>query len=154
LRQSLGASLEREPGSPLLVRASLEALLDAFTARAQQTRGEVGLVAFELEDWKSLHERVGASAFARVFADLGSELRRRVRVSDDLGRLGEAQIAVILPGCELQALGSVSERLRSSLEARELSLGPEPFRASFATAWLAAPPGPTRTSTRGPTTRS
>ena len=146
LRQSLEADLEREPGSPLLVRSSLELLLGACVVRAQQSRGAVGLVAFELEDWKTLHEQAGASAFAGAFADLARELRRRVRAGDELGRLGEAQMAAILPGCELAALGSVSERLRLVLEARELSLGAQPVRPSFATAWIAAAPGPASTS--------
>ena len=138
--------LEREPDSPLLVRSSLEALLGAFVTRAQHRRGAVGLVVFELEDWKSIHDRVGASAFESSFADLGRELRRRVRASDELGRLGEAQMAAILPGCELEALYAVSERLRLSLEARELPLAPQPIRPAFATAWLSAAPRPAGTS--------
>ncbi len=146
LRQSLAAELEREPGSPLLLRASLEMLLGAFLTSAQQRRGAVGLVAFELEDWKTHHERAGEPAFASVFTDLGRELRRRVRASDELGRLGEAQIAAILPGCERESLDGVSERLRLALEALDLSLGREPFRPALVTAWLAAPPGPGTTT--------
>ena len=49
LRLSLESELQREPGSPLLVRASFERLVGAFVAHAQQSRGAVGLVAFELE---------------------------------------------------------------------------------------------------------
>ena len=142
LRNSLEPELKREPGSPLLVRASLETLLGAFVTRAQQRRGAIGLVAFELEDWKTVHERAGALAFESVFAELGRELRRRVRESDELGRLGEAQIAAILPGCELEALDSVSQRLRLSLEALDLPLEPQPIRPALATAWLAAAPRP------------
>ncbi len=137
--------LEREPGSPLLVRTSLEALLGAFAARAQQRRGAIGLVAFELEDWKTVCERAGAPAFESAFADLGRELRRRVRASDEVGRLGEGQMAAILPGCDAEALASVSERLRQSLEAREVSLGTKPTHPGFATAWLAVAPGPSGT---------
>jgi GGDEF domain-containing protein len=146
LRQSLEGELRREPGSPLLHRSSLETLLGAFVTRAQQGRGAVGLIAFELEDWKSLEERAGASAFASAFADLAVELRRRVRESDDLGRLGEAQIAAILPGCEQQMLGSVSERLRLAVEACEFSFGQQSIRPSLVTAWLSAPAFPTSTS--------
>ena len=140
LRRSLGAALEREPGSPLLVRPSLEALLGAFVVRAQQRRGAVGLAAFELEDWKAHHERAGALGFASAFAELARELRRRVRASDELGRLGEGCIAVILPGCELPALGGVAERLRLALEARELLFGAEVVRPSIAVVSLSAAP--------------
>ena len=142
LRKSLGVEFESDPASPLLVRASLEALLAAFATRAQHRRDALGLIAFELEDWKGLEERAGAPAFRTAFADLARELRLRVRASDEIGRLGEAQIAAILPGCELQALGSVSERLSLALEAHEFSLGAQPMRASIATAWIAVAPGP------------
>jgi len=141
LRRSLGAELESDPASPLLVRASLEALLGAFATRALHRRDALGLIAFELEDWKSHQERAGAPAFRNAFAGLARELRARVRSSDEIGRLGEAQIAAILPGCELQALGSVAERLRLALEAHEFSLGTQPIRASIAAAWIAVAPG-------------
>lgn len=145
LRQSLEATLAREPGSVLLVRSSLETLVGAFVTRAQQSRSAVGLIAFELEDWKRLEQSAGASAFASGFATLAAELRRRVRVSDDVGRLGEGQIAALLPGCEPQALGAVSERLRLALESREFPFGATPIRPSIVTASLPAPefPGPT-----------
>ena len=142
LRQSLEPELVREPGSPLLVRASLEVLVGAFVTRAQQSRGAVGLVALELEDGKLLQERAGESASAGAFTGLARELRRRVRASDEIGRLGEARLAAILPGCEEESLDAVAQRLRLALEACELSLGDEPFRPTIATAWLAAPPGP------------
>lgn len=140
LRRKFGSALVREPGSPLLLRTSFEVLLEAFLMRAQQRRTAVGLAAFELEDWKSHYERAGAEAFAARFADLAGELRRRVRASDDLGRLGEGSIVAVLPGCEPQALGSVAERLRLTLEARELPFGLAPVRPTISVVSLPASP--------------
>ncbi len=143
LRRLLASQLEREADSPLLVRSSLERLLGAFMTRAQQRRGEIGLVAFELESWKSLQDVAGAQACERAVADLAAELRRRVRGSDDVGRLGEAQIAAVLPGCEEALLSPVSERLHTLLEAHEISLGPERVRPSIAMVAIAVPLSPT-----------
>lgn len=142
LRRSLAGLLEREPDSPLLVRASLEALLDAFVTRAQQRRGALGLVVFELDDWKALRERAGESGFASHISMFGRELRRRVRSSDEIGRFGEGQIAAVLPGCEPQTLGAVSERLRAALEALELAFGAQTLRPSIIVASLSASPRP------------
>lgn len=146
LRGSLASELQRETGSPLLVRASFELLVGAFVIRAQQSREALGLVAFEIDDWKLAHERAGESAFASAFAALGQELRRRVRACDDLGRLGEARIAAVLPGCEQESLDSVAHRLRMTLEARGLQLAGEVMRPLVTTAWLAAPPAHMPTS--------
>lgn len=142
LRASLESELQRESGSPLLVRASFELLVGAFVTHAQQSREALGLVAFELDDWKQVHEHGGESVFSSVFAGLGQELRRRMRTSDELGRLGEGQIGAVLPGCEEGSLDSVAHRLRMALEARELSFCGEILRPLITTAWLAAPSTP------------
>ena len=142
LRRSLTPALVREADSPLLTRASLETLVGAFTSHAHQSRSALGLVAFELDDWKTLHESAGADGFARAFAGIGHELRRRLRACDELGRLGEAQIAAVLPGCEEGSLDAVAHRLRLVLEARELAVPCEPCRPMFVTAWVAAKTGP------------
>ncbi len=147
LRRSLGGGLEREPGSNLLVRASLEALLGAFVSRAQQRRGAVGLASFEIEDWKALDERMGGQGVAAALTQISLELRRRVRGSDDLGRLGEARIVAILPGCEPPALATVTERLRHHLESRELAIGDSRVRLAIGAVSLSAAP---RTGTPTP----
>ncbi len=141
LRQALAPALVREADSSLLARASLETLVGAFASHAHQCRSALGLVAFELDDWKTLHESAGADGFARAFAGLGHELRRRLRACDELGRLGVAQIAAVLPGCEEGSLDAVAHRLRLVLEARELATPCEPCRPMFVTAWVAAPAG-------------
>ena len=58
------------------MRASFETLLGAFITRAQQHRGEMALVIFELEGDKAVRESAGAADFERAIADLGRELRR------------------------------------------------------------------------------
>jgi GGDEF domain-containing protein len=146
LRRALAPVLVREADSTLLARSSLEDVVGAFAVHAHESRSALGLVVFELEDWKTVHESAGAEGFAHAFASLGQELRRRVRASDELGRLGEAQIAAVLPGCEEGSLDAVAHRLRGVLEARELPVPCEPCRPMFATAWIAAPIGPVATT--------
>lgn len=148
LHRSLAAVLEREPGSPLLVRASFETLLGAFITRAQQHRGEMALVIFELEGDKAVRESAGAADFERAIADLGRELRRRLRACDEIGRLGEAQIAAVLPGCDEPSLNLVAERLRVALEGAELSLGSRRVSPSLVMAAIPAPLGPASSAER------
>lgn len=142
LRRALAPALVRETDSPLLVRRSLEDVIGAFAVHAHQSRSALGLVVFELDEWKTVRESAGDEASARVFGGLGQELRRRVRASDELGRFGEAQIAAVLPGCEESSLDAVAHRLRGVLEARELAVPCEPCRPTFTAAWISAPTGP------------
>jgi len=140
LHRSLAAVLEREPGSPLLVRASFETLLGAFIARAQQHRGEMALVIFEFEGDKAVRESAGAADFERAIADLGRGLRRRLRACD--------QIAAVLPGCDEPSLNLVAERLRVALEGTELSLGSLRVSPSLLMAAIPAPLGPASSAER------
>ena len=142
VRRALASELSREPDTLLLTRASFEKLVDAMLMRAQQRRAAIGLVALHFEDWKALADRAGPEPLAVAFATLTRELRRRSRSSDEFGRLGEAQIALILPGCEPPALQHVATRIRLGLEGRELELDDSPARLSAIGVEILASPHP------------
>ena len=140
VRHALSAQIEREIDSLLLARASLDRLLNALLVRAPQRRSALGLVGLELEDWKSQSERMGPVPARNAFAQLARELRQKVRSSDELGRLGDGQIAVVLVGCEAHVLGGVAERLRLALDGRVLGDVGETLRASLSIAIVPAYP--------------
>lgn len=118
VRHALSGQLERELDSLLLSRSSLDRLLNALLVRAPQRRTALGLVGVEFDEWKSSSAEL-APADARVaFSELARELRRKVRSSDELGRLGESSVALVLPGCEAHVLGNVAERLRLALDGK------------------------------------
>src|SRR5262245_56398072 len=140
VRHALSGQIEREIDSLLLVRASLDRMLNALLVRAPQRRSALGLVGIELEDWKALCDRLGHTPARNAFAQLARELRVRVRSSDELGRLGEGQIAILLLGCEAHVLGNVAERLRHALDGRVLGEVGDSLRASLSVATVPAYP--------------
>ncbi|MFI5314865.1 MAG: diguanylate cyclase domain-containing protein [Myxococcota bacterium] len=140
VRHALSGQLERELDSLLLARSSLDRLLNALLVRAPQRRTSLGLLAIELEDWKTHTERIDAAAARAAFAQLARELRQRVRSSDELGRLGESTIAVVLLGCEAHVIGAVAERLRLALDGKVLGQVSENLRASLSVAAVPAYP--------------
>jgi len=142
VRYALSGQLERELDSLLLARASLDRLLNALLVRAPQRRTALGLAAFELDDWKESSARAEPGAARAAFAQLARELRQRVRSSDELGRIGESSVCVVLLGCEAHTLGSVAERLRLALDGKLLGPESEGLRASLAVATVPAYPRP------------
>ncbi len=140
VRHALSGQIEREIDSLLLPRASLDRLLNALLVRAPQRRSALGLVGIEIEDWKSQSERLGQGPARNAFSQLARELRKRVRSADELGRLGDGQIAVVLLGCEAHVLGGVAERLRLALDGRMLGDVGETVRASLSIAMVPAYP--------------
>jgi len=140
VRHALSGQLERELDSLLLSRSSLDRLLNALLVRAPQRRTSLGLVAIEVDDWKTHRERLDAPTARAAFTQLARELRQRVRSSDELGRLGESSIAIVLLGCEAHVLGSVAERLRLALDGKPLLQTVEAVRASLSVAIVPAYP--------------
>jgi diguanylate cyclase (GGDEF)-like protein len=140
VRHALSGQLERELDSLLLSRTSLDRLLNALLVRAPQRRTSLGLVAVELDDWKTQSERLDAQSARAAFAQLARELRQRVRSSDELGRLGESSIAIVLLGCEAHVLASVAERLRLALDGKPLVPTSDALRASLSVTVVPAYP--------------
>jgi len=134
VRHALSGQLERELDSLLLSRGSLDRLLNALLVRAPQRRTSLGLVAVEVDDWKTHSEQLDPPTARAAFAQLARELRQRVRSSDELGRLGESSIAIVLLGCEAHVLASVAERLRLALDGKPLVQTSEAVRASLSVA--------------------
>jgi len=131
VRHGLSGQIEREIDSLLLVRSSLDRMLNALLVRAPQRRSALGLVGVEVEDWKAQTDRLGDAPARNAFAQLARELRARVRSSDELGRLADGQIAILLLGCEPHVLGGVAERLRLALDGRVLGDVGDNLRASL-----------------------
>jgi GGDEF domain-containing protein len=142
VRYSLSGQLERELDSLLLVRSSLDRLLNALLVRAPQRRTALGLAAFELDDWKEASARAEPEVARAAFAQLARELRQRVRSSDELGRIGESSVCIVLLGCEAHVLGGVAERLRLAVDGKLLGRETDGLRASLAVATVSAYPRP------------
>jgi diguanylate cyclase (GGDEF)-like protein len=142
VRHALSGQLEREVDSLLLSRSSLDRLLNALLVRAPQRRSALGLVGLEVDEWKAQSDGLDAGAARSAFAQLARELRQRVRSSDELGRLGDSSMAVVLLGCEAHVLGGVAERLRLALDGKLLGPVTEPVRVSLSVAMVPAYPRP------------
>ncbi|HTO06360.1 MAG TPA: diguanylate cyclase [Myxococcota bacterium] len=140
VRHALSGQLDREVDSFLLSRASLDRLLNALLVRAPQRRTSLGLVGIEVDEWKCQSDRLEAGSARAAFAQLARELRQRVRSSDELGRLGESSMAVVLLGCEAHVLGGVAERLRLALDGKVLGTAADALRVSLSVATLPAHP--------------
>ncbi|HTO69646.1 MAG TPA: diguanylate cyclase [Myxococcota bacterium] len=140
VRFALSGQLDRELDTLLLARASLDRLLNALLVRAPQRRTALGLAAFELDDWKASSSRVEPSAARAAFSQLARELRQRVRSSDELGRIGESSICIVLLGCEAHVLANVAERLRLGLDGKPLGAPTDGLHASLSVAVVSAYP--------------
>ncbi len=114
-------------------RALLADRLAQETARAR--RGNLGfaVLLFDLDGFKAVNDTWGHAAGDRVLAMVGDRVRKCVRASDTVGRLGGDEFLAILPETFVEGASGVAEKLRESLH--------EPYALDGATAHLSASVG-------------
>jgi diguanylate cyclase (GGDEF)-like protein len=114
-------------------RALLADRLAQETARARRDNLGFAVLLFDLDGFKAVNDTWGHAAGDRVLALVGERVRKCVRASDTVGRLGGDEFLAILPGTSLEGTIGVAEKLRDSLR--------EPYSLDGATAHLSTSVG-------------
>lgn len=81
--------------------------LDRCMSRAAKRSGQLGLLMFDLDEFKAINDTYGHGAGDTVLAALGERLPRRIRETDLIARLGGDEFALIIEdvGSEAALLG-------------------------------------------------
>ncbi len=90
--------------------------------RAQRYERSLALIVFDVDDFKSINDKVGHLAGDRVLAQAADRLREAVRAVDVAARIGGDEFAVILPESSADDADQLYRRVQSSM--RGTSLGP------------------------------
>ena len=116
--------------------ASLE-LVEAMTT-APKTPGEGSAVIYvDLDDFKSVNDRLGHAAGDRLLVAAADRLRGAARKGDAVGRLGGDEFLVICPRVESSAQAvRIAERVAAATEATiDVGTGVVELRTSVGVAW-------------------
>ncbi len=148
-RQALLDTLCEQAGAALSnARLYWEANTDPLTGLAQRryferalraaaARGEgFAVIMFDLDRFKRINDRHGHEAGDRVLADLASVVEGTLRATDVAARYGGEEFVILLPGTGAAEAAAVAERIRRSLERREVRMAGAVLRytASFGVA--------------------
>lgn len=77
-------------------RALLEERLAASIARAQRTGRLCALLFIDIDDFKSINDKLGHVAGDELLAAVGARLNRHVRANDTVARIGGDEFVVVL----------------------------------------------------------
>src|SRR4029079_8488072 len=91
------------------------------TARAQRYNRRLALIVFDLDNFKSINDRIGHLAGDSVLAEIAERVREVVRHADIACRVGGDEFAVILPESTLADAEQLSRRIKSAVSSRPIS---------------------------------
>ncbi|MCA1646382.1 MAG: sensor domain-containing diguanylate cyclase [Chloroflexi bacterium] len=91
-------------------------LLSLEVQRARRMNYAVGLVIMDLDHFKLVNDRHGHPVGDATLHEVAEQLRKRLRRTDVIGRIGGEEFAAILPGDSLQEVAIVAEKLRRAVE--------------------------------------
>ncbi len=121
------------PLAGLLDRRAFDERLTEALERAARYRAPVSLIMARLGGFDVFRSASGASAAERLLEAVAAEMRRALRRTDSMARLGEDTLLILLPDAELRQGYLVAERL--------LALGEATMRSSLADARRWEAPG-------------
>jgi diguanylate cyclase (GGDEF)-like protein len=108
---------------------------DRILARAEQTRGRVMLLLYDIDDFKHYNETYGHAAGDDILRETAALMRQTTREHDVVARIGGDEFAVLFWDQErprvpnsrpIQAVYELSERFRRAVTLHQFkSLGPE-----------------------------
>ena len=90
-------------------------------ARAQRYTRRLALIVFDLDDFKSVNDRIGHLAGDSVLAEAADRVRDVVRSADIACRVGGDEFAVILPESTIADADQLYRRIQAAVSSRPIS---------------------------------
>ena len=121
---SLQDSLEWRAWHDMLTRlynrGSLFERAGIALATCQQAGEPLAVIQLDLDHFKSINDRFGHQAGDRVLIHIGRVILNKIRKDDIAGRVGGEEFCIVLPGTSLAQAEVIAERIRGSINSREI----------------------------------
>jgi diguanylate cyclase (GGDEF)-like protein len=113
----------RDPLTGLWNRQALLRLIFQETDRVQRLKADLCLMLVDLDDFARVNRDYGYEAGDKLLSGLADRFRRHLRSYDLIGRCGEDEFLLALPGCDTENGAALAERIRTSLLSRPFAVG-------------------------------
>lgn len=119
------SEVEHDSLTGLWNRESLMRMLFAETDRVQRLKTPLALILLDIDHFARINERYGYEAGDKVLRELAKRFRRHLRSYDLVGRCGEDEFLIGLPGCTSEQAYVLIKRLKRNILSRPFAVGRE-----------------------------
>ena len=125
------AQVTVDPLTQLSNRAAVLTFLEKHTDLSRRYRRPLSLILCDLDHFKEVNDRFGHAAGDQVLRSFGAVTGRRLRASDQMGRIGGEEFRAVLPETTGPEALTVAEGLRAALAAEPMPVaGAEDLRVT------------------------
>ena len=121
LRKTLEEQATHDPLTGAVNRRQLEAELKLTVHRHEKTAEPFAVLVVDVDHFKRINDAFGHERGDRVLSGLGTLLRKRLRASDVLARVGGEEFVVLLRAVDRATTETLAESFRAAVEAAQLA---------------------------------
>ncbi|MFL5577516.1 MAG: diguanylate cyclase [Gemmatimonadaceae bacterium] len=121
MRAQLATIVLTDPLSGCLNRRGFEQQLTRDVRRAARSRGQLSLLAVDLDHFKLVNDTYGHLAGDAVIREAGELLRGTARASDVVARVGGEEFVVLAPDAGAPAAQQLASRIAEAFRARDFA---------------------------------
>ena len=103
-------------------RRRFQETMSAEVERSKRFDQELGLVLLDIDDFKAVNDTYGHQQGDLVLREVARILRASSREIDEPARYGGEELAVVLPGTDLEGAHNLAERVRQGVAALRLPI--------------------------------
>ena len=122
-QRKLEAQALTDPLTGLSNRVLLPTSLEQAAVQSQRTGVPMTVLSIDFDHFKAINDDLGHDAGDTVLHNFGELLRKRLRSSDKVFRLGGEEFLVLLYGTSIENGREVAEELRAVIESSQLLPG-------------------------------
>ena len=125
LRDNVQASIELAVVDPLTNvhnRRYFETHLAALVAEAADRGRSLALMILDIDHFKGVNDTYGHEAGDRVLKGFAERIRKVIRTSDLICRLGGEEFVIVMPDTSLEVAAKIAERVRGEIEKNHFSI--------------------------------
>lgn len=129
-KSRLETELRTDPLTTALNRRGLQEVLDAEVERSRRSQSDTTALLLDLDDFKRVNDLHGLTAGDRVLVEAVERIRRSLRRTDHVSRVGGDEFVIVLPETRSGEARMLAEKIRLAIASRPFAVGEESVRVT------------------------